>query len=37
MHYGTGFPGLATEAEVRQVFAGDRRVAMMKPGETRRF
>ena len=37
MHFGTGFPGLATEAEVRQVFAGDRRVAMMTPGETRRF
>jgi L-ascorbate metabolism protein UlaG (beta-lactamase superfamily) len=36
MHYGT-FPGLAPEAEVRRVFAGDRRVTFMTPGETRRF
>ncbi len=36
MHYGT-FPGLATEAEVRQAFAGDPRLVVMRPGETRRF
>ena len=31
MHYGT-FPGLATEAEVRSAFAGDRRLVVLKPG-----
>ena len=36
MHYGT-FPGLATEAEVRRAFAGDRRLQVMRPGETRTF
>ncbi len=36
MHYAT-FPGLATEAEVRQAFAGDARLVVMKPGETRTF
>ncbi|MBA2627218.1 MAG: metal-dependent hydrolase [Gemmatimonadales bacterium] len=36
MHYGT-FPGLATEAEVRTAFAGDTRLQVMHPGETRRF
>ena len=33
MHYAT-FPGLATEAEVRAAFRGDRRLKVMKPGET---
>jgi L-ascorbate metabolism protein UlaG (beta-lactamase superfamily) len=32
MHYGT-FEGLATEAQVRVRFMGDRRVRMMKPGQ----
>lgn len=36
MHYGT-FPALATEAQVRAAFAGDKRLAVMKPGETRSF
>jgi L-ascorbate metabolism protein UlaG (beta-lactamase superfamily) len=34
MHYAT-FPVLASEADVRSAFAGDSRVAIMKPGETR--
>ena len=36
MHYAT-FPGLATEAQVRAGFAGDRRLQVMKPGESRTF
>lgn len=36
MHYAT-FPGLATEADVRRAFAGDRRLAVMHPGEMRQF
>ena len=36
MHYGT-FPGLATEAQVRSGFAGDKRLQIMKPGESRSF
>jgi L-ascorbate metabolism protein UlaG (beta-lactamase superfamily) len=36
MHYGT-FPALATAADVRAAFRGDRRLAVMVPGETRRF
>ena len=36
MHYGT-FPGLATDAQVRAAFAGDKRVTVMKPGESRTF
>lgn len=36
MHYAT-FPGLATDADVRAAFAGDKRLNVMKPGETRRF
>jgi L-ascorbate metabolism protein UlaG (beta-lactamase superfamily) len=36
MHYGT-FPGLATEADVRAAFAGDKRLNVMKPGERRSF
>jgi L-ascorbate metabolism protein UlaG (beta-lactamase superfamily) len=36
MHYAT-FPGLATEAQVRAAFAGDRRLTVMKPGERRTF
>ena len=36
MHYGT-FPGLATEADVKAAFAGDKRLALMKPGQTRVF
>lgn len=36
MHYAT-FPSLATEAEVRSAFRADKRLSMMKPGETRRF
>jgi L-ascorbate metabolism protein UlaG (beta-lactamase superfamily) len=36
MHYAT-FPGLATEAQVRSAFAGDKRLQVMKPGETRTF
>ncbi|HXY69388.1 MAG TPA: metal-dependent hydrolase [Gemmatimonadales bacterium] len=36
MHYGT-FPGLATVADVRAAFRGDRRLQVMTPGETRTF
>ncbi|MEO8560630.1 MAG: metal-dependent hydrolase [bacterium] len=36
MHYGT-FPGLATEVQVRAAFAGDKRVVIMTPGQSRRF
>ena len=36
MHYGT-FPALAKEDEVRRAFAGDRRLRVMKPGETLTF
>jgi L-ascorbate metabolism protein UlaG (beta-lactamase superfamily) len=36
MHYAT-FPGLATEAQVRAAFPNDSRLAVMKPGETRKF
>ena len=36
MHYGT-FPGLATEAQVRAGFAGDKRLHVMKPGESSSF
>ncbi|MBA3670432.1 MAG: metal-dependent hydrolase [Gemmatimonadaceae bacterium] len=36
MHYGT-FPGLATAAEVRAAWAGDKRVVMMMPGDRRAF
>ena len=36
MHFGT-FPGLATDAEVRAAFAGDRRVVFMTPGQQRAF
>jgi hypothetical protein len=36
MHYAT-FPGLATDADVRAAFSGDKRLNVMKPGETRRF
>ena len=36
MHYAT-FPGLATEAEVRAAFAGDRRLTVMKPGQQLTF
>lgn len=36
MHYAT-FPGLATESDVRRAFAGDARLAVMHPGETRQF
>ena len=36
MHYAT-FPGLATEAQVRNAFAGDKRLQVMKVGETRSF
>lgn len=36
MHYGT-FPGLATEAQVKAAFGGDKRLTVMKPGETRTF
>lgn len=36
MHYAT-FPPLATEAQVREAFRGDRRLVVMKPGETRHF
>lgn len=33
MHYGT-FPPLASEADVQKAFAKDRRLKLMKPGET---
>ena len=36
MHYAT-FPGLATEAQVRDAFKGDARLVVMKPGQTRAF
>ncbi len=36
MHFGT-FPALASEADVRAAFAGDKRLRLMKPGETREF
>ena len=36
MHYAT-FPGLATEADVKAAFAGDKRLTVMKPGEKRMF
>jgi L-ascorbate metabolism protein UlaG (beta-lactamase superfamily) len=36
MHYAT-FPGLATEAQVRSAFAGDRRLTVMTPGQKLTF
>ena len=36
MHYGT-FPGLATERDVRAAFGTDRRLAVMRPGQTLTF
>ncbi len=36
MHYGT-FPVLADEAAVAKAFAGDKRLRLMKPGETAEF
>jgi L-ascorbate metabolism protein UlaG (beta-lactamase superfamily) len=36
MHYAT-FPGLATEAQVRATFGGDRRAVIMTPGQSRTF
>lgn len=36
MHYGT-FPGLASEADVRAAFAGDKRLHVMTPGERASF
>lgn len=36
MHYKT-FPGLATDADVRKAFPGDRRVMILNPGDTRTF
>ena len=36
MHYGT-FPGLATEAQVRATFGGDRRAVILTPGQSRTF
>ena len=36
MHYGT-FPGLATAADVRAAFRGDRRLKVMTPGQTLQF
>ena len=36
MHYGT-FSGLATEAQVRAAFAGEKGFVVMKPGESRSF
>ena len=36
MHYAT-FPGLASEADVKAAFAGDKRLNVMKPGEKRTF
>jgi L-ascorbate metabolism protein UlaG (beta-lactamase superfamily) len=36
MHYAT-FPGLATEAQVRAAFAGERRLVVMQPGQTLTF
>ncbi len=36
MHFGT-FPVLSTEAQVRAAFRNNSRLAVMRPGETRRF
>lgn len=36
MHYST-FPGLATDADVRGAFKGDKRLRVMKPGQTMQF
>jgi L-ascorbate metabolism protein UlaG (beta-lactamase superfamily) len=36
MHYAT-FPGLATEAQVRAAFVGDKRLNVMTPGEKKSF
>jgi L-ascorbate metabolism protein UlaG (beta-lactamase superfamily) len=36
MHYKT-FPGLATDADVRAAFPGDRRLVIMNPGDTKTF
>jgi L-ascorbate metabolism protein UlaG (beta-lactamase superfamily) len=36
MHYAT-FPGLATEADVRKAFASDKRLVVMRPGDSKRF
>ncbi len=36
MHYGT-MPGLATEADVRAAFKNDKRLRVMRPGETATF
>ena len=36
MHYGT-FPGLAKEDDIRGAFKGDKRLTVMKPGETVKF
>ncbi|HET9685365.1 MAG TPA: metal-dependent hydrolase [Gemmatimonadaceae bacterium] len=36
MHYGT-FPGLATDRDVRAEFGNDRRLTVMRPGQTLRF
>ncbi|MEO5815813.1 MAG: metal-dependent hydrolase [Gemmatimonadaceae bacterium] len=36
MHYAT-FPGLATDAQVRAAFAGDKRLNVMRVGETKNF
>lgn len=36
MHFAT-FPGLATEPEVREAFKEEKRLQVMKPGETRAF
>jgi len=36
MHYKT-FPGLATDADVRAAFPGDRRVVIMNPGDSKTF
>ncbi|HET6331105.1 MAG TPA: metal-dependent hydrolase [Holophagaceae bacterium] len=36
MHFGT-FPGLAKEDDIRGAFKGDKRLTVMKPGETLKF
>jgi len=36
MHYKT-FPGLATDADVRAAFPGDRRLVIMNPGDSKTF
>ena len=36
MHYKT-FPGLATDADVRKAFPGDRRLSIMEAGESKQF